>query len=75
MQRNLQRLEQRLQGGRLHLQHLDPQQVLARGYSVVRDEHGNIVADSAPLALGARLEITFAHGWARAELKEKGGTG
>jgi exodeoxyribonuclease VII large subunit len=58
----------------LHLAHLDPQQVLARGYSVVRDEQGAIVMDSAGVPVGTRLDITFARGWASAELKEKGDT-
>lgn len=75
MQRNLQRCAMHLQTAGQHLQHLDPQQVLARGYSLVRDEHGEIVVDSAELDIGARLDITFAHGWAHTELKEKGGTG
>lgn len=56
-----------------HLQHLDPKQVLARGYSMVRDEQGKIVVDSAQIPLGARLDITFATGWARTEVKEKNG--
>ena len=60
----------RLHGLQQHLLHLDPQQVLARGYSMVRDERGAIVSDSAELPLGARLDITFACGWARAEVKE-----
>ena len=72
MQRTLERHHNRLHGLQQHLLHLDPQQVLARGYSMVRDEHGAIVSDSAGLPLGARLDITFARGWARAELKEKG---
>lgn len=55
-----------------HLLHLDPQRVLARGYSMVRDERGTIVADSTGLPVGANLDITFARGWARAEVKEKG---
>lgn len=67
--------EARISGMRQHLQHLDPQQVLARGYSLVRDESGELVTDSATLPEDARLEITFARGWARAELKEKGGGG
>ncbi|MBI3902954.1 MAG: exodeoxyribonuclease VII large subunit [Nitrosomonadales bacterium] len=71
MQRTLERYDMRLRNMQQHLQHLDPQQVLARGYSMVRDEHGAIVADSAVLASGARLDITFARGWARAEVKEK----
>ncbi|MEQ1813337.1 MAG: exodeoxyribonuclease VII large subunit [Candidatus Nitrotoga sp.] len=56
-----------------NLQHLSPQRVLARGYSVVRDEQGNIVADSGQVSRGAQLDITFAHGWARAEVKDKSG--
>ena len=72
MQRFLQRTDGKLAGLQQHLAHLDPRQVLARGYSVVRDENGKIVADAAPLSLGARLDITFARGWARTELKDKG---
>lgn len=74
MQRNVQRFDLRLRSLYQHLLHLDPQQVLARGYSLVRDEQGNIVSDSDQLVPGARLDITFAHGWARTELKEKGRT-
>ncbi|MEW6562079.1 MAG: exodeoxyribonuclease VII large subunit [Pseudomonadota bacterium] len=65
--------EAHLDGLRQHLLHLDPQQVLARGYSVVRDAQGAIVVDSAGLQPGNRLDITFARGWARTELKETGG--
>jgi len=72
MQRKLEHGEQRWFSMQQHLSHLDPAQVLARGYSMVRDAHGAIVADSASLAPGARLDITFARGWARAEVKEKG---
>jgi exodeoxyribonuclease VII large subunit len=72
MQRTLERYDIRLAAAHQHLQHLDPQQVLARGYSMVRDEQGTVVHDSATVALGARLQITFARGWAEVELKEKG---
>ncbi len=72
MQRTLEGHAIRLRNLQQHLLHLDPQQVLARGYSMVRDEHGAIVADSDAVSLGARLDITFARGWARAEVKEKG---
>ena len=71
MQHRLEHGEHRLFSMQQHLSHLDPQQVLARGYSMVRDAHGRIVADSADVPLGARLDITFARGWARAEVKEK----
>jgi exodeoxyribonuclease VII large subunit len=72
MQRTLENHDIRLRSMRQHLSHLDPQQVLARGYSMVRDERGAIVMDSAVLPLGERLDIAFAQGWARAEVKEKG---
>lgn len=75
MQRTLERLDVRLSGLQQHLLHLDPQQVLARGYSVVRDEQGAIVTGSAGLQIGARLDITFARGWVRAKLQEKGESG
>lgn len=56
-----------------HLALLDPAQVLARGYSMVQDAGGRVVSDAGVLAAGAELRITFAHGWARAEVKESGG--
>ncbi|MGC2459005.1 MAG: exodeoxyribonuclease VII large subunit [Gallionellaceae bacterium] len=54
---------------------LNPQQVLSRGYSLVQDASGRVVSDANLLAIGAELRITFAHGWARTEVKEKGETG
>jgi exodeoxyribonuclease VII large subunit len=73
MAHNLERHALRLASLQQHLQHLDPRQVLARGYSMVRDEHGKIIVDSEQVAPGTRLEVTFARGWAHAEVKEKGG--
>lgn len=55
-----------------HLGLLDPRQVLARGYSLVRDASGGVVSDANQVAVGAELRVTFAKGWARAEVKEKG---
>ncbi len=72
MQRTLERYDHRLAAAGQHLQHLDPSQVLARGYSMVRDECGAIVTDSATLQANAHLGITFAQGWARVDVKEKG---
>jgi exodeoxyribonuclease VII large subunit len=72
VQRALERYDNRLAAAQQHLLHLDPHQVLARGYSVVRDERGAVVVDSETLALGDRLQLTFARGWAGVELKEKG---
>ena len=72
MQRTLEVCHIRLRSLQQHLHHLDPQQVLARGYSIVRDGQGGVIVDSKALPDGARLDITFARGWAHAELKEKG---
>jgi exodeoxyribonuclease VII large subunit len=69
--RNLERHEARLTTLQQHLQHLDPTQVLARGYSMVRDANGKIVVDSAQVEKGAMLDVTFARGWVRTEVKEK----
>lgn len=55
-----------------HLDLLGPEQVLARGYSLVQDEQGHLLADAAGLAVGAELRITFAHGWARTQVQESG---
>jgi len=51
---------------------LDPTKVLARGYSLVQDASGTVVFDAGQLAIGAELRITFAKGWARTEVKERG---
>ena len=72
MGRNLERHVLGLAALQQSLQHLDPGRVLARGYSMVRDEHGRIIVDSAQIAVGARLDVGFARGWARAEVTEKG---
>ncbi len=74
MRRTLDRHDARLLALQQHLQHLDPQQVLARGYSMVRDAQGNIVASSERIAPGDKLDITFAQGGARAVVQEKHGS-
>ncbi|MFA5082344.1 MAG: exodeoxyribonuclease VII large subunit, partial [Hydrogenophilaceae bacterium] len=45
-----------------HLAHLNPQAVLNRGYSIVRDREGNIVQDSQRVAAGDAIAITLAQG-------------
>jgi exodeoxyribonuclease VII large subunit len=56
-----------------HLILLNPQKVLARGYSLVQDANGSVVSDAGQLAVGAELRISFAKGWARTEVKEQSG--
>ncbi len=55
-----------------HLGLLDPQQVLARGYSLVQDENGYLVSDARQLEIGANLCITFAQGWVHSRVHELG---
>lgn len=60
----------RLQALRMALGHLDPTQVLARGYSIVRDADGGVRRSSAGLAAGQALEITFSEGAAGVSVRE-----
>ena len=55
-----------------HLILLDPKNVLARGYSMARDANGNVVSDAGQLIIGAELNITFAKGWASANVNKLG---
>ena len=73
MQHTRDRHDARLLALQQHLQHLDPQQVLARGYSMVRDARGKVVLSSERIALGERLDIAFAQGGASAVVQEKRG--
>lgn len=50
---------------------LDPQRVLGRGYSIVRDAAGNIVRDSAQVATGSEVALEFAVGSAHALITNK----
>jgi exodeoxyribonuclease VII large subunit len=84
--RNASRLNERLHGALLRgiasrdarlgalataLAHLDPTQVLGRGYSIVRDSDGRIRKTSAGLAAGSGLDITFSEGGAAVTVKER----
>jgi exodeoxyribonuclease VII large subunit len=51
-----------------HLAHLNPDAVLARGYSVVRDARGNVVRSSGQIALDEALDLRFHHGRATARV-------
>jgi len=54
----------RLEALRQNLEHLDPSAVLARGYAIVATHDGDIVTDSARLALDEELKLTLARGGA-----------
>jgi exodeoxyribonuclease VII large subunit len=54
------------------LSNLNPAAVLARGYSIVEDAGGRVVADSAQLASGDDVKLSFGKGWAKAAIRDKG---
>jgi exodeoxyribonuclease VII large subunit len=62
---------QRLEALRAHLEHLNPQAVLSRGYSIVTRSDGVIVRDSKELDVGAPVNLTLARGRARALIEDK----
>ena len=59
----------RLGALRTALGHLDPTQVLSRGYSIVRDASGHVRASSEGLREGDALDVTFAAGGAGVEVR------
>ncbi|MBL0141769.1 MAG: exodeoxyribonuclease VII large subunit [Betaproteobacteria bacterium] len=54
----------RLAGAAASLSHLDPTQVLLRGYAIVRAADGDVVRSGATLARGDALDVSFAEGGA-----------
>jgi exodeoxyribonuclease VII large subunit len=50
------------------LAHLNPEGVLARGYSIVQQENGTVVQDAATLDVGDTIGIRFHRGQARAKV-------
>jgi len=51
------------------LAHLNPEGVLARGYSIIQRENGVVVQDAATLDAGDRIGIRFHRGQARARVE------
>lgn len=58
----LERRGDRLQALDSHLQHLDPQAVLGRGYAIARDEHGNVLRSADDIAIGSVVSVQLAKG-------------
>ncbi len=56
-----------------HLKHLDPRQVLERGYSITETLDGTIVRNAGQLRTGQDVKITLARGWADARVRRTGG--
>jgi len=68
--RTLEQRRARLTAASAQLRAFDPQLTLARGYSIARDADGAIVRDAASLAVGQRLQLTFANGGADADVAQ-----
>ncbi len=67
----LQDRAQRLASLAAHLEHLGPQAVLARGYSITRDADGHILRSAAQVACGARIGVQLATGRLGATVTER----
>jgi exodeoxyribonuclease VII large subunit len=66
--REARRRRDRLEALDSHLVHLDPRQVLERGYAIVRDDQGRVVRDSSCLKHGSEVAMQFAVGQASAKV-------
>jgi exodeoxyribonuclease VII large subunit len=62
MQTTLRQHSGRCQALREHLMSLDPETVIKRGYALVRDEAGQVVADAASVSPGQSLQVQLAKG-------------
>lgn len=62
--RSLRDRRARLASAAASLAHLDPTQVLGRGYAIVRSSDGAVVRSGAALARGDTLDVTFGEGGA-----------
>lgn len=72
MARRLEQAKTLLQRTESHLNHLNPERVLERGYSITATAAGKIVRDSGGIACEDELKVTFARGWAGVVVKQKG---
>ncbi|MHB8509647.1 MAG: exodeoxyribonuclease VII large subunit [Candidatus Dormibacteria bacterium] len=64
----LDRTARQLESQRNRLEALSPLRVLARGYSMARDEEGRVVTSITTLGLGSKLSTVFADGVAVGEV-------
>jgi exodeoxyribonuclease VII large subunit len=71
VQRMLERAQSRISRAEAHINSLNPQLMLERGYSITETAAGVIVRDAAVLAAGQDLRVRFARGAVMAEVKSK----
>ncbi len=69
---HFERQHQTLQRFEAGLTHLNPQAVLSRGFSIVRNEAGSIIRASHEIVAGEVIEIAFAAGEAQAKVTQTG---
>ncbi|OGA45501.1 MAG: exodeoxyribonuclease VII large subunit [Betaproteobacteria bacterium RIFCSPLOWO2_12_FULL_63_13] len=65
------RAQARVDALHANLEHLGPQRVLERGYSIAQDAAGAVIRDSRLLSLGQELAITFARGSAKTRVESR----
>ena len=53
-----------------HLKHLSPSAVLLRGYSLVRNEHGEIIRSTSQISVNEKLNIHFAEDSAEIQVRK-----
>ena len=67
----LARSQTRVAALQANLDHLGPLRVLERGYSIARDEAGNVIYSSRALSIGQVLSVTFAKGSAKTRIESR----
>ncbi len=61
-----------LQRQQENLIHLNPKAVLERGYSIAHTVNGIVLRSSNQVGIGDTIRVTFAKGWSKASVLEKG---
>tara|TARA_B100000686_G_scaffold329248_1_gene390202 strand:+ start:10264 stop:11616 length:1353 start_codon:yes stop_codon:yes gene_type:complete len=55
-----------------HLTLLNPESILDRGYSIIYDKDNEILRKNNQINVGDTIQVTFAKGWSKAKILEKG---
>ncbi len=67
----IQTLEMNQQHQQAQLTHLNPQSVLARGYSITYTAQGTMINESNQINVGDDIQVKFAKGWCDANVSKK----
>ncbi len=68
----LETLTMNLQRRQADLAHLNPKSVLERGYSIAFTADGEVLRNSDQIDVGDTIRVTFAKGWSKASVTQKG---